>query len=156
MAPILFELKNNVGIITLNRPEKFNSFNREMALLLQQTLDDCEKNNEVILAADLLGVSSLVAVLNNPANHLQHDEHAEKSRIAALGEEDCHFQECLADHDEHEPAEPLREMVPVEAAFSLKPGNLHHEHRGEADDRPDAEDRCVPGVRQQCRREQEH
>jgi 2-(1,2-epoxy-1,2-dihydrophenyl)acetyl-CoA isomerase len=47
MAPILFELKNNVGIITLNRPEKFNSFNREMALLLQQTLDDCEKNNEV-------------------------------------------------------------------------------------------------------------
>jgi len=47
MASILFELKNNVGVITLNRPEKFNSFNREMALLLQQTLDDCEKNNEV-------------------------------------------------------------------------------------------------------------
>ncbi len=47
MASILFELKNNVGVITLNRPEKFNSFNREMALLLQQTLDDCEKNNDV-------------------------------------------------------------------------------------------------------------
>jgi 2-(1,2-epoxy-1,2-dihydrophenyl)acetyl-CoA isomerase len=47
MASILFELKKNVGVITLNRPEKFNSFNREMALLLQQTLDDCEKNNEV-------------------------------------------------------------------------------------------------------------
>jgi 2-(1,2-epoxy-1,2-dihydrophenyl)acetyl-CoA isomerase len=47
MASILFELKKNVGIITLNRPEKFNSFNREMALLLQQALDDCEKNNEV-------------------------------------------------------------------------------------------------------------
>ena len=47
MAPILFELKKNVGVITLNRPEKFNSFNREMALMLQQTLDDCEKNNEV-------------------------------------------------------------------------------------------------------------
>jgi len=47
MTSILFELKNNVGIITLNRPEKFNSFNREMALLLQHTLDDCEKNKEV-------------------------------------------------------------------------------------------------------------
>jgi len=47
MASILFELKNNVGIVTLNRPEKFNSFNREMALLLQKTLDDCEKNEEV-------------------------------------------------------------------------------------------------------------
>jgi 2-(1,2-epoxy-1,2-dihydrophenyl)acetyl-CoA isomerase len=47
MTSILFELKNNVGIIKLNRPEKFNSFNREMALLLQQTLDDCENNKEV-------------------------------------------------------------------------------------------------------------
>lgn len=47
MSSILFELTNNVGIITMNRPEKFNSFNREMALLLQHTLDDCEKNNEV-------------------------------------------------------------------------------------------------------------
>jgi len=47
MSSILFELKKNVGVITLNRPEKFKSFNREMALLLQQTLDDCEKNSEV-------------------------------------------------------------------------------------------------------------
>lgn len=47
MSSILFELKKNVGVITLNRPEKFNSFNREMALLLQQVLDDCEKNSEV-------------------------------------------------------------------------------------------------------------
>ena len=47
MSSILFELKNNVGIITLNRPEKFNSFNRDMALLLQQTLEDCAINKEV-------------------------------------------------------------------------------------------------------------
>jgi 2-(1,2-epoxy-1,2-dihydrophenyl)acetyl-CoA isomerase len=47
MSSILFELKKNVGVITLNRPEKFNSFNREMALLLQETLDECEKNSEV-------------------------------------------------------------------------------------------------------------
>jgi len=50
MASILFEIKNSVAIITLNRPEKFNSFNREMALLLQQKLDDCanDKNVRVI------------------------------------------------------------------------------------------------------------
>ncbi len=41
MSTILFEIKNNVAVITLNRPEKFNSFNREMALELQQRLDDC-------------------------------------------------------------------------------------------------------------------
>ena len=41
MSTILFEIKNNVAVITLNRPEKFNSFNREMALELQNRLDDC-------------------------------------------------------------------------------------------------------------------
>lgn len=42
MAPVLFEIKESIAQITLNRPEKFNSFNREMALLLQQRLDDCK------------------------------------------------------------------------------------------------------------------
>ena len=40
---ILLKIENNIATITLNRPEVFNSFNREMALLLQKTLDDCEK-----------------------------------------------------------------------------------------------------------------
>lgn len=47
MPPILFELKNSVAHIVLNRPEKFNAFNREMALLLQERLDECEENNEI-------------------------------------------------------------------------------------------------------------
>lgn len=47
MELILFEIKNNVAVIKLNRPEKFNSFNREMALLLQKHLDDSAKNKEV-------------------------------------------------------------------------------------------------------------
>lgn len=43
MASVLFEVRDNVGIITLNRPEKFNSFNREMALGLQEILRSCER-----------------------------------------------------------------------------------------------------------------
>lgn len=44
---ILLKIENQVAYITFNRPEVFNSFNREMALLLQDTLDQCEQNNEV-------------------------------------------------------------------------------------------------------------
>jgi 2-(1,2-epoxy-1,2-dihydrophenyl)acetyl-CoA isomerase len=43
MASIHFEITDNIGIITLNRPDKLNAFNREMALLMQQHLDDCKR-----------------------------------------------------------------------------------------------------------------
>jgi len=39
MPSILFEQQAQTGIIKLNRPDKYNSFNREMALLFQEMLD---------------------------------------------------------------------------------------------------------------------
>lgn len=44
MSSILFEIRDSVAYITLNRPEKYNAFNREMALLLHQKLDECKAN----------------------------------------------------------------------------------------------------------------
>jgi 2-(1,2-epoxy-1,2-dihydrophenyl)acetyl-CoA isomerase len=42
MSSIHFEIKDAIGFITLNRPDKLNSFNREMALLMQDALDLCK------------------------------------------------------------------------------------------------------------------
>lgn len=44
MDSILARKENKIGFITLNRPEVFNSFNREMALKLQEVLDDFEND----------------------------------------------------------------------------------------------------------------
>ena len=44
---IQFEILNGVGKITLNRPEKYRSFVREMALQLQDTFDKCNEDKSV-------------------------------------------------------------------------------------------------------------
>ena len=47
MDSVLFEVRDNIGFIKLNRPDKLNAFNREMALLLQNRLDECASLKEV-------------------------------------------------------------------------------------------------------------
>lgn len=44
---IKLKIENNIAYITLNRPDVFNSFNREMALLLINTFENCRTNDEV-------------------------------------------------------------------------------------------------------------
>ncbi len=47
MSSIKFSIQNGVGVIQLNRPNVFNSFNKEMAFLMHKTLDECAQNKEV-------------------------------------------------------------------------------------------------------------
>lgn len=47
MSFILSEIQDKVMVITLNRPDKFNSFNRDMALQLHAVLDEAETNTDV-------------------------------------------------------------------------------------------------------------
>lgn len=47
MSLIILKIENGVATITFNRPDKLNSFNREMALAFQSALDECAANNEV-------------------------------------------------------------------------------------------------------------
>lgn len=44
---LIQEFKNGVCTLTLNRPQVFNSFNKEMAMALQKALDDCETDEAV-------------------------------------------------------------------------------------------------------------
>ena len=44
---IQFEIINNVGVIRLNRPNKYNSFVREMALELQAKLRQCNEDDNI-------------------------------------------------------------------------------------------------------------
>ncbi len=47
MAVVLKEVKQGVAILTLNREDKINSINREMALLLHQLIQECAQDENV-------------------------------------------------------------------------------------------------------------
>lgn len=54
MECIILEKNGALAVIRLNRPEKYNCFNRTMALELQAALDDC-RDDEAIRAVYLTG-----------------------------------------------------------------------------------------------------
>ena len=47
MDSILFTIESGVAFITMNRPDKLNSFNRAMALQLQTILDQCATDDSI-------------------------------------------------------------------------------------------------------------
>ena len=47
MKSIELKIESQIAFISLNRPDVFNSFNREMAFLMQDTLDICSNDNNV-------------------------------------------------------------------------------------------------------------
>ena len=47
MKSIELRIENQIAFIGLNRSDVFNSFNREMAFLMQDTLDICDNDNNV-------------------------------------------------------------------------------------------------------------
>lgn len=47
MPSIEFNIADQVAYLTLNRPDKMNAFNREMALLLQHQLDECGRDKSI-------------------------------------------------------------------------------------------------------------
>lgn len=44
---IIFEKKGIIAYITLNRPEKYNSINQELALAIQSAFDDCAEDKSI-------------------------------------------------------------------------------------------------------------
>lgn len=47
MNSINLKVENQIAYITLNRPDVFNSFNKQMAFLMQDTLDFCANDSSV-------------------------------------------------------------------------------------------------------------
>jgi catechol 1,2-dioxygenase len=88
LRELMASLTSHLHAFILETQVTEEEFERAVKFLIDIGQATGEKTNEVILAADLLGVSSLVAVLNNPANHLQQDKHASEeaaSHAALLG-----------------------------------------------------------------------
>ncbi|MEO5966870.1 MAG: enoyl-CoA hydratase-related protein, partial [Ferruginibacter sp.] len=47
MDPVIYSTIDHVALIQLNRPDKYNAFNREMALMLQMYLDNAEEDENI-------------------------------------------------------------------------------------------------------------
>jgi len=84
LRELMASLTSHLHAFILETQVTEEEFERAVKFLIDIGQATGEKTNEVILAADLLGVSSLVAVLNNPANHPDAQDEA-ASHAALLG-----------------------------------------------------------------------
>ncbi|KAK6022253.1 hypothetical protein OSTOST_12060, partial [Ostertagia ostertagi] len=64
-------IENGVAILALNRPEKYNSFNREMALELQKQLDACAED-EAVRCIVITGTGKGTQLCYTMTTHAQH------------------------------------------------------------------------------------
>ena len=48
--PLLFEVENGTAVITLNRPEKRNCFNRELLAMLYDAIEEVARNDAIAVA----------------------------------------------------------------------------------------------------------
>ena len=84
LRELMASLTSHLHAFILETKVTEEEFERAVKFLIDIGQATGEKTNEVILAADLLGVSSLVAVLNNPANHSDAHAKTEAASHAAL------------------------------------------------------------------------
>lgn len=84
LRELMASLTSHLHAFILETRVSEEEFERAVKFLIDIGQATGEKTNEVILAADLLGVSSLVAVLNNPARHSHAHAEAEAASHAAL------------------------------------------------------------------------
>lgn len=49
-SEVLFSVENNIAVITLNRPERRNSINKNLLIGLYNSLEEVEKNNDIKVA----------------------------------------------------------------------------------------------------------
>jgi len=88
LRELMASLTSHLHAFILETRVTEEEFERAVKFIIDIGQATDEKTNEVILAADLLGISSLVAILNNPAPHASHDAHAQEeaaSHAALLG-----------------------------------------------------------------------
>ncbi|HSV98480.1 MAG TPA: enoyl-CoA hydratase [Spirochaetota bacterium] len=48
--PLLFEVENGIAVITLNRPQRRNCFNRELLAMLYDAIDEVSRNDAITVA----------------------------------------------------------------------------------------------------------
>lgn len=86
MSLVHYELKGSVVWITLNRPEVYNSFNREMILALQACLDKAAADQEV-RAVVLTGSGKAFCAGQDLAEVLEAEKRGEKPDFTRVVEE---------------------------------------------------------------------